>query len=252
MEIPIISQVSHLCSSFLLRWSEGMVWHNATRRDLGAQLSSDISCGLFHFWDDSSWSGIWYPGSNKCRKARGHWPESVSLCGVAFQWWYKRNKKTSTWGPRLNPTLSISSTRAPPCKVQRTSQESGDHNQGHPQTKHQSRVSFQGNDLQGRRSGGGGRILYNLGPWGNPWLLAPAPHQPFSSEEKKKKGCLVVCPGSTLVDFLAECCEKYCAPFQGKGLRCDDEGCTRRHVRAFCGVDKGGKWGAVWKCWKEQ
>ena len=33
-----------------------------------------------------------------------------------------------------------------------------------------------------------------------------------------------------LVDFLAECCEKYCAPFQVKGLSCDDEGCTHSHV----------------------
>jgi hypothetical protein len=29
---------------------------------------------------------------------------------------------------------------------------------------------------------------------------------------------------------LAERCKKYCAPFQVKGLSCDDEGCTRRHT----------------------
>ena len=42
--------------------------------------------------------------------------------------------------------------------------------------------------------------------------------------------CLVVCPGSALVDFFAKHCEKYRAPFQVKGLSCDGEGCTHRHV----------------------
>ena len=44
-----------------------------------------------------------------------------------------------------------------------------------------------------------------------------------------------------VVDFLAERYEKYCAPFQVKGLACEDEGCTHTHARAFCSMDKGGK-----------
>ena len=72
--------------------------------------------------------------------------------------------------------------------------------------------------------------MHNLGPWGNPWASSHVPCQRLSSEEKKKKGCLVLRPGSALVDFLAERCEKYCAPFQIKSLLCEDEGCTRRHM----------------------
>ena len=69
----------------------------------------------------------------------------------------KEIKKASTRGPRLNPALSIAPVRAPSHKVQRTSQENGDRNQGRPQPLQQSRVSFQGNDPQGQRGGGGGR-----------------------------------------------------------------------------------------------
>ena len=60
--------------------------------------------------------------------------------------------------------------------------------------------------------------------------MAPAPYQRLSLEEKKKKGCLVARPGSALVNFLAERCKKYCAPFQVKGLSCEDQGCTHRHM----------------------
>ena len=60
-------------------------------------------------------------------------------------------EKKSTGGSRLNPVLFITPTRAPPREVQRTSQESGDRNQGRPQTQQQSRVYFQGNSPQGQR-----------------------------------------------------------------------------------------------------
>ena len=72
--------------------------------------------------------------------------------------------------------------------------------------------------------------MYNLGPWGGRWPWAPAPCQRLSLEKKKMKECLVFCPGSALVDFLADRCKKYCAPSQVKGLSCDDKGCTRRRV----------------------
>ena len=96
--------------------------------------------------------------------------------------------------------------------------------------------SFQGNDSQGRHSVGGGRSLHNLGPWGHPWPLAPLARQCLSSEKKKNTGCLVVCPGSALFDFLAKHCEKYCTPFQVKGLSYADEGCTRKHVPFVVGT----------------
>ena len=72
--------------------------------------------------------------------------------------------------------------------------------------------------------------MFNTRAWGNPWPSAPVSCQPLSPEEKKKKGCLLIRPGSALVDYLAERCEKYCAPFQVKGLSCDDGGCTHRHA----------------------
>ena len=142
----------------------------------------------------------------------------------------KEIKKVSTGGPKLNPALSIAPIRAPPCKVQKTSQDGWDRNQGHPQHQQQPKVSFQGNDFQGRRTGGGGRNSFNTGAWGNPWPSAPVPRQRLSLEEKKKKGCLLIRPGSALVNYLAERCKKYCAPFQVKGLSCDNEGCTHRHA----------------------
>jgi hypothetical protein len=60
--------------------------------------------------------------------------------------------------------------------------------------------------------------------------VAPVHCQRLSSEEKKKKGCLVVRPGSALIYFLAERCAKYCASFKVKGLSCEDQGYTHRHV----------------------
>ena len=52
----------------------------------------------------------------------------------------KETKKASTGGSKLNQALSITPIRAPPCKVQKTSQDGWDRNQGRPQ--HQQQPSF--------------------------------------------------------------------------------------------------------------
>ena len=135
------------------------------------------------------------------------------------------------WTP-VNPALSITPSRGPPYKVQRTNNVSGVCNHGHPQPKQHLRISFQGNNSQGRQSGGeGGRSSWGHGAWGNPRTSVPT--------------C------SSLIDFLAQGCEKYCAPFQVRGLSFEDDDCKLRHLH-FCVVGKWGEGGTTWICWKKQ
>jgi hypothetical protein len=68
----------------------------------------------------------------------------------------KRIKKASIGGPKLNLALSIAPSKSLLCKVQRTSQDSGDCNYGYPQAQYQARVVFQGNNFQGKQGGGSG------------------------------------------------------------------------------------------------
>ena len=182
----------------------------------------------------------------------------------------KEIKKASTGGPKLNTALSITLIRAPPLKVQKTSQDGWDRNQGRPQPQQLSKVSFKETYSQGQHHGGGGRNSSNVGAWGNPWPSAPVPYKCLSPEEKKKNGCLLVRPFSVLVIYLVEHCDKCCAPFKAKGLWVEDAdasqawrpqdlrpkckknlvhralsqplSCVSRHVT----IDRG--WAHLWHC----
>ena len=149
----------------------------------------------------------------------------------------KVTKKAATGGPSLNPALSIAPDTPQPRNVrQKPNQEISDRNQGRPQQQQPGRVSFQGNQPQGRHGGGGGGGggrggAWAPNAWGNPWG-APAPRVPrLSMDDRKKKGSLVLRPGSSLRDYLAPSCTKYCAPFQILGKSCEpNNNCTCRHL----------------------
>jgi hypothetical protein len=228
--VPITSQGITFMFNILHR-ADVKEWYEAMPPEEILELSYHLTARVDYFISGMTAAGLEYGTQTAISAGK---PEEIDLEAYRrvverFSDDMKEIKKASTGGPKLNPALSIAPIRAPPRKVQKTSQE-WDRNQGRQQHQQQPKVSFQGNDSQGRRSGGGGRNSFNTGAWGNPWPSAPAPRQRLSSEEKKKKGCLLIRPGSALVDYLAERCEKYCAPFQVKGLSCDDEGCTRRHT----------------------